>query len=218
MKKCLIPERILHNPRDHLPVHPCWLWALQVHGDTIVCDQHLAKGLCVKQINPKYFVPVLILVQAACAVFFVSDVISDGYDINGHFSLSSHLMIEALATIGLVFGIIFETSYLRSLLAQNRRAEQNLRAATGALQEVIDDYFRDWALTPSEQDVALFAIKGLSNAEIAGLRQSSEGTIKAHLNAVFRKAGVSGRSQLISLLVEDLLAAPLIAAETPGQT
>lgn len=85
--------------------------------------------------------------------------------------------------------------------------------ATGALNEVIADYFEDWALTPSEKDVAMFAIKGLSNAEIAELRDSSEGTIKAHLNAVFRKADVSGRSQLVSFLIEDLMSQPLVSEE-----
>ena len=56
-----------------------------------------------------------------------------------------------------------------------------------------------------EADVALFAIKGLSTAEIAALRQTSEGTVKAQTNAIYRKAGVSGRSQLLSLLIEDLM-------------
>ena len=61
------------------------------------------------------------------------------------------------------------------------------------------------ALTPSERDVALFAIKGMSTAEIASLRSTSEGTVKAQTNAIYRKAGVSGRSQLLSLFIEDLM-------------
>jgi DNA-binding CsgD family transcriptional regulator len=52
----------------------------------------------------------------------------------------------------------------------------------------------------------------MSISEIAVLRGSREGTIKAHLNAIYRKAGVSGRSQLVSLLVEDLMQEPLIPA------
>ena len=65
--------------------------------------------------------------------------------------------------------------------------------------------FNAWGLTPAERDVALFAIKGLSTAEIAGLRGTSEGTVKAQSNAIYRKAGVSSRSQLLSLFIEDLL-------------
>ena len=53
--------------------------------------------------------------------------------------------------------------------------------------------------------VALFAIKGMSTAEIAALRSTSEGTVKAQTNAIYRKAGVSGRSQLLSLFIDDLM-------------
>ncbi|MFN3578474.1 MAG: helix-turn-helix transcriptional regulator, partial [Tabrizicola sp.] len=54
-------------------------------------------------------------------------------------------------------------------------------------------------------DVALFAIKGMSTAEIAQLRSTSEGTVKAQTNAIYRKAGVTGRPQLLSLFIEDLM-------------
>lgn len=71
--------------------------------------------------------------------------------------------------------------------------------------DLLDERFSEWGLTKAEADVALFAIKGLSTAEIAGLRQTSEGTVKAQTNAIYRKAGVSGRSQLLSLFIEDLM-------------
>jgi len=157
----------------------------------------------------------LILVQSLCALFFLSDVMADSVTADGRLAVDLHLATEGIATIGLICGIYFETRYLRDLIRQSQKAEQNVRVATGALNEVIQEYFRDWGLTPSERDVAMFAIKGMSNAEIAGLRASSEGTIKAHLNAVFRKAGVSGRNQLVSLLVEDLMGAPLIGGNLP---
>ena len=59
--------------------------------------------------------------------------------------------------------------------------------------------------------MALFAIKGLSTAEIAALRQTSEGTVKAQTNAIYRKAGVSGRSQLLSVFIEDLMRDDMMA-------
>ena len=64
-----------------------------------------------------------------------------------------------------------------------------------------------WLRAPylPKRDVALFAIKGMSTAEIASLRSTSEGTVKAQTNAIYRKAGVSGRSQLLSLFIEDLM-------------
>lgn len=53
--------------------------------------------------------------------------------------------------------------------------------------------------------MALFSIKGLTTPEIASLRTTSEGTAKAQSNAIYRKAGASGRPQLLSLFMEDLL-------------
>jgi DNA-binding CsgD family transcriptional regulator len=165
-----------------------------------------------KTLKLPVFVVALIVVQSVSAIFFLSDVFEDGYSAVTGINFSTHLMVEGMATLGLIFGIIFEARYLLEILRRNAEMDRNMRVATGALNEVITEYFKDWALTPSEKDVAMFAIKGMSNQEIAGLRESSEGTIKAHLNAVFRKAGVSGRNQLISLLVEDLMAQPLMEA------
>jgi DNA-binding CsgD family transcriptional regulator len=89
----------------------------------------------------------------------------------------------------------------------------------GGLCRPLAGAFAEWGLTASEKDVALFAIKGMSTADIAGLRSTSEGTVKAQTNAIYRKAGVSGRSQLLSLFIEDLMrddGAVRIAANSKG--
>jgi len=79
-------------------------------------------------------------------------------------------------------------------------------AASGAFLELLEESFARWSLTPSERDVALLAVKGLSIGEIARLRQTREGTDKAQCTAVYRKAGVNNRAQLLSLFVEELMA------------
>ncbi len=160
-----------------------------------------------------YALVVLIIVQTLCAVFFVYDVLIDALAHVSNRADNIHLFVEIVATIGLALAIFFEISYLRSLLERNAQIERGMRVATGALHDVIEEYFSEWSLTPSERDVALFTIKGLSIAEIAELRDSRDGTIKAHLNGIYRKADVSGRSQLISLLVEDLIAKPLVKVD-----
>jgi DNA-binding CsgD family transcriptional regulator len=82
--------------------------------------------------------------------------------------------------------------------------------------DILNERFDDWGLTPAERDVALFAIKGLSIADIAQMRSTSEGTVKAQTNAIYRKAGVTGRSQLLSLFIDDLMDGALTeAAATP---
>jgi DNA-binding CsgD family transcriptional regulator len=76
---------------------------------------------------------------------------------------------------------------------------------------MLNEKLNEWGLTPAEQDVALFAIKGFSTREISEMRNTSEGTIKAQTNAIYRKAGVSGRPQLLSLFIDDLMGDALVA-------
>ena len=121
-------------------------------------------------------------------------------------------LIEVGAALGLLAGLVAGTLVLRRARARQLRAEDSLRAASGHFMDLVQDRFADWALTPAERDVALFALKGMSLSEIAALRDTSEGTVKAQTNAIYRKAGVTGRPQLLSLFIDDLLAGapPLI--------
>ncbi len=114
-------------------------------------------------------------------------------------------MIELGAAAGLIVGLGFGASFLRHTIKENEQITDQLRLASGAFMDVLDDRLDDWGLTQAERDVALFAIKGLSTAEIAELRGVSEGTIKAQTNAIYRKAQVTGRPQLLSLFIDDLL-------------
>ncbi|TDQ59931.1 helix-turn-helix transcriptional regulator [Phaeovulum veldkampii] len=115
-------------------------------------------------------------------------------------------MIEIGAALGLVLGLVLGGLTLRRSLRETAAANARLRRASGVFHELLAERFADWGLTPAERDVALFALKGMSTAEIARLRATSEGTVKAQTNAIYRKAGVSGRPQLLSLFIEDLMA------------
>jgi len=83
-----------------------------------------------------------------------------------------------------------------------------LSAASGAFTEAMMAEFERWGLTPAERDVALLSLKGCEVAEIAQLRGSAAGTVRAQLARVYAKAGVSGRAQLASLFIEELLDRP----------
>lgn len=148
----------------------------------------------------------IVVVQALCAFFFVSDILSSVLGFRT--TPISWKMREALeigAAVGLILGVVLGGVMLRRALRERHRAEEQLRRASGAFMDLLEERFGEWGLTPSEKDVALFAIKGMSTAEIATLRATSEGTVKAQTNAIYRKAGVSGRSQLLSLFIEDLM-------------
>ena len=127
-------------------------------------------------------------------------------------SYSFRELVQIAAWTGLLFGIVLNALLFRIVMQRSARLEQRVRLAAGAFQELIDETFTQWCLTPTERDVAILAIKGFSNTEIAKMLEKSEGTVKAQSTAVFRKAGVSGRVQLISYFMDELLGAPLIAS------
>ena len=109
------------------------------------------------------------------------------------------------AAVGLLLGLGLGAVVLARAVRGRTVAEEGLRRASGAFMDLLEERFAEWGLTPAERDVALFAIKGMSTAEIGALRNTSEGTVKAQTNAIYRKAGVTGRPQLLSLFIEDLM-------------
>lgn len=113
--------------------------------------------------------------------------------------------MEIGAAFGLVIGAVLGALAMRRVIQDRNSAQERLRRQSGAFMDLLEERFTEWGLTPAERDVALFAIKGMSTAEIAVLRATSEGTVKAQTNAIYRKAGVSGRSQLLSLFIDDLM-------------
>ena len=148
----------------------------------------------------------ILLVQAVCAFFFVSDILSSLFGIYTEpMSWEVREYLEIGAAVGLLLGLVLGALVLRSTLRERNAAQEKLRRASGAFMDLLEERFAEWGLTPAERDVALFAIKGMSTAEIATLRATSEGTVKAQTNAIYRKAGVTGRPQLLSLFIEDLL-------------
>lgn len=153
-----------------------------------------------------WFVLGILLVQVLSAVFFVADIASSYVGLwTAPLSWEMREYLEILAATGLTLGVGFGIWVLRRTLRERNLAQQRLRRASGAFMNLLDERFSEWALTPAEKDVALFAIKGMATAEIAVLRATSEGTVKAQTNAIYRKAGVTGRSQLLSLFIEDLM-------------
>ncbi|MGC9368998.1 MAG: helix-turn-helix transcriptional regulator [Paracoccaceae bacterium] len=156
--------------------------------------------------NDKIFITAVWLVQALCAVFFVSDIfLTVAGARSTPLSWQTRELLEIGAALGLILGLLLGAVALRRTMQRNDRAQEQLRVARGAFLDLVEERFAAWALTPAERDVAMFSIKGLSTAEIAALRNTSEGTVKAQTNAIYRKAGVSGRSQLMSLFIDDLM-------------
>lgn len=154
----------------------------------------------------RWVIAAVLVVQALCAVFFVSDILSSLFGIYTRpLAWEIRELLEILAATGLILGLLLGAVMFQRIMRERNVAQERLRRASGAFMDLLEERFTEWALTPAERDVALFAIKGLSTSEIATLRTTSEGTVKAQTNAIYRKAGVSGRPQLLSLFIDDLM-------------
>ena len=57
-------------------------------------------------------------------------------------------------------------------------------------------------MTPRERQIVELLSAGASNKEIAKRLSVTERTVKAHLTAIFRKLGMSGRLQLALFALE----------------
>lgn len=162
-------------------------------------------------------ITLLLVVQLISAFFFVGQTLMTFFNIqHSPISWELHEILEICASLGLTFGALLGGVVLRRSLRRQKRAEDQLRQVSGAFMELMQGRFADWGLTSAERDVALFAIKGMSTQEIATLRGTAGGTVKAQTNAIYRKAGVTGRSQLLSLFIEDLMDDDMLPSLSQG--
>jgi DNA-binding CsgD family transcriptional regulator len=170
------------------------------------------------------FLAAALIIQVICAAFFVVQILASVFALPlPPLSWTFIELIEIGAAIGLVTGVGVGILALKQARAETAKAEAALKRAQSAFRDVLEDLFTDWQLTPAERDVAIFAIKGFSTLEMASLRGVSEGTIKAQTAAIYRKAGVTGRPQLLSLFIDGLVddttpqsPHPSLGPENPG--
>jgi DNA-binding CsgD family transcriptional regulator len=137
-----------------------------------------------------------------------------------------HVVTEGGVFLVGLFGTVSMAQRLRSAVRRERAAREEALAlamqleATQAeavrwrgeardllagLGAALDRQFERWALSPAEKEVALLLLKGLSHKELAEVRSITEATARQQARAVYRKAGLSGRSELAAFFLEDLL-------------
>ena len=147
----------------------------------------------------------LLWLQSLCAAFYLYDAVSDSLASIPPLPLAENVGLEAFIVAALIFGLGFTAVELRRMSGHQRRMEHQLKAASGAFLDLLEEYFEAWGLTPSERDVALLSIKGFAISDMARIRNTKDGTIKAQCNAIYRKAGVNGRPQLLSLFIDEMM-------------
>ena len=131
----------------------------------------------------------------------------------------THVSIEGLVMVLALMGVAALWRGLQAAEARVARLGQDLevartealryraeaREALKGLGEAIDAQFERWQLTGAEREVGLLLLKGLTHRETAGVRKTSEATVRQQALAVYRKSGLRSRSDLSAFFLEDLL-------------
>lgn len=149
---------------------------------------------------------VLLALQLLGTIFFVVDLWSEVLGLRT-WSLPWQWQeyVQIFASVALVLGTVAGIGFIRHSRSELRRMNLQIQAVSGQFHDHVRAQFARWGFSPSEEAVAIYAMKGFSNGEIAAFRGTSAATVKSQMNAVFRKAGLENRQQLIALMVEELL-------------
>ncbi len=87
-----------------------------------------------------------------------------------------------------------------SLMRDCHAADASVSSSTKeAARRTVERETRPYGLTPGEMDVLRLLREGLTNAQIARERGSKEGTVKIHLDKIYKKLGVQNRTQAICI-------------------
>ncbi len=148
----------------------------------------------------------LVCAQCACGAYFLWEILAS---VVGLPTLPLRWrvreVVEMGASLGLVLGTFMGVRLAVIAGREMRRAETARRLTSGEFASAVEDFLTSLGLSPAEREVAWFLFKGMSVADIANMRGTREGTVRAQCTAIYKKANVTGKSQLFSLLVEDLL-------------
>ena len=154
--------------------------------------------------NKELMARMTMLLLLGCSVFFAIDVVVDVFSGESQTVIDRiHLVVETIATIAILISLVLLRDYVRV----NRRQESEMQASLAQLKQGLSEFILNrihaLSLTPAETEVAILTSKGCSIAEIGALRGTSDGTVKAQQHAVYQKAGVTSRAELLLLCIED---------------
>lgn len=159
--------------------------------------------------------PEALVLFGLIAVLMGADVVADSLAGTTLTHLVTELATAGLALVGVALlwrrieAVRRTAATLGSDLATARadaeRWRGEARELLQGLASAIDRQFERWGLTAAEREIGLLLLKGLSHKEVASVRNTTERTVRQQALALYRKAGLSGRTELAAFFLEDLL-------------
>ena len=153
----------------------------------------------------RHYLPTFILIIAS--LFFLYDIITD---ILYTQESMAHIIVESFVFIAITIALYLEIKRTFLLSRAFELEKGKTEKLSGELFKIINQEFNKWGLTASEKEIALLIVKGLSMKEISELRNVKEKTIRQQSIKIYSKSGYSGRNELASHFIQDLLDLNLI--------
>ena len=159
--------------------------------------------------KPLFMARLGIVVLGFCGLFFTIDVVMDFFSnaespLNPNTSLI-HFLIESLASISIIGVIFLLLDYIKISTQRERQMLESLDQLKQGVSHVITQHLESLGLSPAELEIGQLLIKGFNLNEIADLRGTSLGTVKAQAHAVYQKANINSRADLLSQCLEEVL-------------
>ena len=143
-------------------------------------------------------------------------IVSEG----GDFTLLDFIddTLATLLTIGSAVGVALllqrmqvqheeQLALLRDLdiaRAEGEGWRSKVQSHLAGLKGAMGQQFQAWGMTAAEREVGLLILKGLSHKEIAALRATTDATVRQQAQAIYRKAGLPGKTAFSAYFLEDL--------------
>lgn len=157
-------------------------------------------------LNRPHLVWLLVAVQTLCGAYFLWEIVASIFGLPTlPLRWETKELVQIGASLGLILGAFLGVVLAREATRARARAETAHRLTSGQFTDVVAQEFTRYDLSPAETEVAWLLLKGMSIGEIAELRQTQLGTVKAQCSSIYRKSGATGKSQFVSQIVEDLL-------------
>ena len=158
------------------------------------------------------------LTLVALVVVFVFSAV-DVVDDYGYGAGTFHLIGESVVMLMALLGVVVLWSQrdaarrqaallgrdLERAQAEARRWEQETRHMLHGLGHAMARQFDRWGLSGAEREVAALLLKGLRHKEIASSRGTSERTVRQQAFTVYRKAGLTSRTELAAFFLDGAL-------------
>ncbi len=140
------------------------------------------------------------------------------YNTNFNFLRSSQKLfsyMEIFMAILSVCGVVYffrliresknDIDVAKTVIGNLKNQNRQLSSVNSGFWNSIQDQMKQWSLTENEKEIAIFILRGLSNLQIAAIRNKSLKTIENQTFSIYQKSGTQGKLEFIAYFISPLL-------------